>query len=82
MAVDEEKRGEYALAIQHFIVSKDNDRVAKVADNLMQTYLQRHDMDLHDVMASISETTTNDHVNFLRSYAEFHRDYKVCFMDD
>jgi hypothetical protein len=78
MAVEEEKRGEYAQAIQHFIVSKDLDRVAKVVDNLILGYLERGQFDLDDTLTSIEALeTTSSHVLFLRSYAGFHRDYKV-----
>ncbi|KAG0066038.1 Nucleoporin nup85 [Linnemannia elongata] len=77
MAVEEEKRGDYAQAIQHFIVSKDLDRVAKVVDNLVLGYLERGQFDLDDTLASIeSLDTSSSHVQFLRSYAGFHRDYK------
>ncbi|KAF9102010.1 Nucleoporin nup85 [Mortierella sp. GBA35] len=77
MAVEEEKRGEYAQAIQHFIASKDLDRVAKVVDNLVLGYLERGQFDLDDTLKAIAELdTTSSHVHFLRSYAEFHRDYK------
>ncbi|KAG0319865.1 Nucleoporin nup85 [Dissophora globulifera] len=76
MAVEEEKRGQYALAIQHFIASKDNDRVAKVADDLMLDFLQNGNLDLQDTLASIPNSTLNYHVEFLRSYARFHQDYK------
>lgn len=78
MAVEEEKRGEYAQAIQHFIVSNDLDRVAKVVDNLVLGYLERGQFDLDDTLASIEAlNSTSSHVQFLRSYAGFHRDYKV-----
>ncbi|KAG0244877.1 Nucleoporin nup85 [Mortierella sp. GBA43] len=76
MAVEEERRGQYALAIQHFIASRDNDRVARLTDNLMMNYLQNGDLDLEDALASIPDHTSNDHVEFLRSYAKFHQDYK------
>ncbi|KAF9087361.1 Nucleoporin nup85 [Mortierella sp. AM989] len=76
MGVEEEKRGQYGLAIQHFIASKDDDRVAKVSDNLMLNYLQSGILDLEDTLASISSHTFNRHVDFLRSYAKFHQDYK------
>ncbi|KAI7818859.1 Nup85 nucleoporin-domain-containing protein [Gamsiella multidivaricata] len=76
MAVDEETRGQYALAIQHFISSKDNDRVAKVTDSLMLDYLQSDELDLEEVLAPIPQLPANDYVDFLRSYAKFHRDYK------
>ncbi|KAF8945103.1 Nucleoporin nup85 [Haplosporangium gracile] len=77
MAVEEEKRGEYSQAIQHFIVSKDLDRVAKVVDNLVLGYLERGQFDLDDTLESIEALdTTSSHVHFLRSYAGFHRDYK------
>ncbi|KAK3828775.1 MAG: Nup85 nucleoporin-domain-containing protein [Benniella sp.] len=76
MAVEEEKRGQYALAIQHFIASRDNDRVAKLTDNLMASYLQSGGLDLEDALASIPDHTLNNHVEFLRSYAKFHQDYK------
>ncbi|KAF9997857.1 Nucleoporin nup85 [Modicella reniformis] len=76
MAVEEERRGQYALAIQHFIASRDNDRVAKLTDNLMVSYLQSGGLDLEDALASIPDHTSNDHVEFLRSYAKFHQDYK------
>jgi len=78
MAVEEEKRGQYALAIQHFIASRDNDRVAKLTDNLMASYLQSGGLDLEDALASIPDHTLNNHVEFLRSYAKFHQDHKVC----
>ncbi|KAF9198989.1 Chitin synthase, class 3 [Haplosporangium sp. Z 27] len=77
MGVEEEKRGQYALAIQHFIASRDDDRVAKVTDNLMQNYLQDSSLDLEDMLAPISTQTFNRHVDFLRSYAKFHQDYKM-----
>jgi hypothetical protein len=77
MAVEEEKRGKYAQAIQHFIASKDGDRVAKVADNMMLKYLGGN-LDLDEALGSLPTTTLpNDHVEFLRSYASFVRDYKV-----
>ncbi|KAF9910212.1 Nucleoporin nup85 [Linnemannia zychae] len=77
MAVEEEKRGEYAQAIQHFIISKDLDRVAKVVDNLVLGYLERGQFDLDDTLASIEKLeTTSSHVHFLRSYTGFHRNYK------
>ncbi|KAF9926314.1 Nucleoporin nup85 [Linnemannia zychae] len=77
MAVEEEKRGEYARAIQHFIVSRDLDRVAKVVDNLFLGYLERGQFDSQDTFDSIEQLdTTSTHVHFLRSYVEFHRAYK------
>ncbi|KAG0053819.1 Nucleoporin nup85 [Gryganskiella cystojenkinii] len=76
MAVEEEKRGEYVEAIQHFIASKDVDRVAKVADNMMLKCLAGN-LDLDQALSSLPETTSpNDHVEFLRSYASFQREYK------
>jgi hypothetical protein len=78
MAVEEEKRGEYAQAIQHFIISKDLDRVAKVVDNLVLGYLEHGQFELDDMLASTDKLdTTSSHVHFLRSYTGFHRDYKV-----
>ncbi|KAF9580921.1 Nucleoporin nup85 [Lunasporangiospora selenospora] len=77
IAVEEEKRGQYALAIQHFMSSKDPQRVAKVADNLMQNYLQSKAFDLLDTVSSIPAFhAPNDHVDFLRAYAKFHEEYK------
>ncbi|KAF9174711.1 Nucleoporin nup85 [Mortierella sp. AD010] len=76
MGVEEEKRGQYALAIQHFIASNDDDRVAKVVDNLMRNYLQDGNLDLEDTLASISSQSFNRHVDFLRSYVKFQQDYK------
>ncbi|KAG0375496.1 Nucleoporin nup85 [Mortierella sp. AD032] len=77
MAVEEEKRGEYAQAIQHFIISKDLDRVAKVVDNLVLGYLERGHFELDDSLASMEKLdTTSSHVHFLRSYVGFHRNYK------
>ncbi|KAF9438961.1 Chitin synthase, class 3 [Entomortierella beljakovae] len=76
MGVEEEKRGQYALAIQHFIASKDDDRVIKVADSLMSNYLKNGTLDLEDMLASVSIQTSNPRVRFLRSYAKFQEDYK------
>lgn len=79
MAVEEEKRGDYALAIQHFIASKDGDRVAKVADNMMMKYLAGK-LDIDDALSTLpSSTSPNEHVEFLRSYASFQRDFKVTY---
>ncbi|KAG0204874.1 Nucleoporin nup85 [Mortierella sp. GBA30] len=77
MAVEEEKQGRYAVAIKHFMASKDQDHVARVVDNLMQRYLVSGDWDLDDTLRTISEWATHSvHVEFLYDYARFHQCYK------
>ncbi|KAF9425389.1 Nucleoporin nup85 [Podila epigama] len=70
--VEEEKLGRYDLAIQHFIASKDNDRVAKVVDNIIREHL-KNNLDLIDSLGTLAESKiANEHVDFLRLYAKFH----------
>ncbi|KAG0257227.1 Nucleoporin nup85 [Mortierella polycephala] len=77
MAVEEEKRGQYALAIQHYMASKDYQRVAKVTDQMMQNYIQNGGLDLEDTLSAIPIfSVPNENVEFLRSYAKFHREFK------
>ncbi|KAF9896785.1 Nucleoporin nup85, partial [Lobosporangium transversale] len=76
IGVEEAKRGEYILAIQHFIASCDDDRVAKVVDELMQRYLKSGQFDLEDTLISLSDRTSNRHVDFFRLYVQFHQEYK------
>lgn|SRR5690554_101046 len=80
MAVEEEKRGQYALAIQHYMASKDYQRVAKVTDQMMQNYIQNDGLDLEDTLSAIPIfSVPNENVEFLRSYAKFHREFKVYY---
>ncbi|KAF9952220.1 Nucleoporin nup85 [Mortierella alpina] len=77
MGVEEEKRGHYGLALQHFITSKDPDQVARVVDNLMLRYLGSGNLDLEDSLDAIQGLTTqNVHIEFLLNYVQFHFDYK------
>ncbi|KAG9325016.1 hypothetical protein KVV02_000525 [Mortierella alpina] len=77
MGVEEEKRGHYGLALQHFITSKDPDQVARVVDSLMLRYLASGNLDLEDSLDAIQGLTTqNVHIEFLRNYVKFHFEYK------
>lgn len=81
MGVEEEKRGHYGLALQHFMTSKDPDQVARVVDNLMLRYLASGNLDLEDSLDAIQGLTTqNVHIEFLRNYVKFHFDYKVKYL--
>lgn len=76
--MEQEKLGRYDLAIQHFIASKDNDRVAKVVDNLMRKFLKDGTLELDESLGSLlSQKVHNEHVEFLRLYGKFQRYRKV-----
>ncbi|KAI9237570.1 MAG: Nup85 nucleoporin-domain-containing protein [Podila humilis] len=74
IGVEQEKLGRYDMAIQHFIASKDNDRVAKVVDNLMRKLLKEGTLDLDESLGSLTgQKVHNEHVEFLRLYGKFQR---------
>lgn len=82
IGVEQEKLGRYDLAIQHFIASKDNDRVAKVVDNLMRKLLKEGTLDLDESLGSLTgQKVHNEHVEFLRLYGKFQRYRKVGHPD-
>ncbi|KAG0331544.1 Nucleoporin nup85 [Podila humilis] len=70
--VEQEKLGRYDLAIEHFIASRDNDRVAKVVDNLMRKFFKDPSLDLFQSLGSLVELRVpNEHVEFLCLYSKF-----------
>lgn len=76
--MEQEKLGRYDLAVQHFIASKDNDRVAKVVDNLMRKVLKDGTLELDKSLGSLSsQKVHNEHVEYLRLYGKFQRCRKV-----